>query len=357
LQEIRRVIVTENHEVVTERIPAPEPGARDALVRAILSGVCGSDTHAQHGRHPNILLPYAVGHEVVGVVEGVGPEVTDVSPGDRVTIEPTLPCWSCKPCRRGEENLCENLDFFGCGAPQGGMADLFTIPANRLHRVPEDLGDVAASLIEPLSTPVHAARLAGPLHGKTVGVLGAGTIGLLMLAVIRAQGAARVAVCDILENKRALALRMGADAVVDAAAEDVVEQVRDALGESADVVFDCVASQSTVTQAIAMTLKGGTVVIVGVPSGDATVPLHLIQDQQIRIQGSATYLPRDYAAAIELLRSGAVTAEEIVTGQFPLEEAAAAFNASASGQHIKVLVKVSERAPGSPRPPGSAQRN
>lgn len=339
MPQIRRVVVTQDHEVVVERAAAATPGERDALVRTVFAGVCGSDTHAQHGRHPNIELPYAVGHEVVGVVEAVGAEVTAVAPGDRVTAEPTLPCWSCKQCRAGNENLCENLDFFGCGHPQGGMADLFTIPANRLHQVPDDISDLTATLIEPLSTPVHAARLAGPLQGKTVAVLGAGTIGLLMLAVVRAQGAARIVVSDVLANKRELALAQGADAVVDATDADLVEQVRGALGESADVVFDCVAIPSTVTQAIGMALKGGTVVVVGVPSRDVTVPLPVIQDQQLRIQGSATYLPEDYAAAIELLRGGAVTAADIVTAQFTLDEAAAAFDASNSGDHIKVLVK------------------
>ena len=340
MSDIRRVVVTADHQVVVERAAAPVPGPHDALVRAVYAGVCGSDTHARHGRHPHIQLPYAVGHEVVGVVQQVGPEVSDVAPGDRVTVEPTLPCWSCKQCRAGRENLCERLDFFGCGHAQGGMADLFTIPTNRLHRVPDDLDDLTASLIEPLSTPVHAARLAGPLKGKAVAILGAGTIGLLMLAVVRAQGASRVVVSDVLENKRALALAQGADAVVDAAADDVAERVRAALGESADVVFDCVAIQSTLTQAVAMALKGGTVVVVGVPSRDVMLPLVVMQDQQVRVQGSATYLPEDFEEAIDLLRSGAVRAEDIVTGEFPLDRACAAFDASTSGDHVKVLVRV-----------------
>ena len=338
MADIRRVIVTTDHQVVVEHTQAPTPGPHDALVRALYSGVCGSDTHAQHGRHQHITLPYAVGHEVVGVVQEVGDQVSDLAPGDRVTVEPTLPCWSCKQCRTGRTNLCENLDFFGCGHPQGGMADLFTIAANRLHRVPDDLSDLTATLIEPLATPVHAARLAGPLKGKAVAILGAGTIGLLLLAVVKAEGASRIVVSDVLESKRKRALAQGADGVVDAAAEDMVQRVRTALGESADVVFDCVAIQSTLNQAVGMALKGGTVVIVGVPSRDVSIPLIVMQDQEIRVQGSATYLAEDFATAIELLRSGAVATDDIVTGQFPLERAADAFDASSSGEHVKVLV-------------------
>lgn len=340
MPQMRRVVVTDSHEVIVQEVEPPQPAAGEALVRALYSGVCGSDTHAQHGRHPNIALPYAPGHEVVGVVERVSDDVTTVAPGARVTVEPTLPCWQCKQCRAGRENLCERLDFFGCGYPQGGMAEFFTIPANRLHRIPDDIDDLTATLIEPLATPVHAARLAGSLEGKTVAILGAGTIGLLMLAVARSQGAARIVISDVLESKRDLALTLGADAVVDARAKDVVELVRAGLGESADVVFDCVAMQATVSQAVAMALKAGTVVIVGVPSADVTLPLPVIQDQQVRIQGSATYLPEDFEAAIGLLRSGGVNTTRMITGEFPLDSAADAFDASVGGDHIKVLIKV-----------------
>ena len=338
MADIRRIVVNADHQVVVERTPAPTPAPGEALVRAVYSGVCGSDTHAQHGRHPHIRLPYAVGHEVVGVVQQVGADVTDFAPGDRVTVEPTLPCFSCKQCRAGRINLCEHLGFFGCGYAQGGMAELFTIPAHRLHRVPDDLSDLEATLIEPLSTPVHAARLAGSLAGKAVAILGAGTIGLLVLAVVRARGASRVVVSDVLENKRARALAFGADAAVDATSPDAAGLVREALGESADVVFDCVAVESTINQAVGMALKGGTVIVVGVPARDVTMPLVVMQDQEVRVQGSATYLPEDFAAAIELLRTGAVAVDDIVTGRFPLERAAEAFDASAGGDHIKVLV-------------------
>jgi 2-desacetyl-2-hydroxyethyl bacteriochlorophyllide A dehydrogenase len=337
---MRRVIVSSPGQVEVVDAPVPVPVTGEVLVRSVLSGVCGSDTHALHGRHPNIPLPYAPGHEVVGVVEALGDDVRSVRVGDRVTVEPTLPCWNCKQCAAGRENVCENLMFFGCVWSQGGMADYFTIPANRLFAVPDDLDDVTAALIEPLSTPVHAARLAGRLEGKAVAILGAGTIGLLMLATVRHAGARRVVVSDVLESKRALARSHRADAVVDAAAPDAVEQVRSALGESADVVFDCVATQSTVLQGVDLARKGGSVVVVGVPSSDVTMPLPVIQDQQIRIQGSATYLREDYLDATQMLRDGAVDVDAIISGRFHLADAAEAFAAATGGQHVKVLLQV-----------------
>jgi 2-desacetyl-2-hydroxyethyl bacteriochlorophyllide A dehydrogenase len=340
-ERMRRVLVTEDHVAAVHDAPVPPVGAGEVMVRSVVVGVCGSDTHAMHGRHPFIHLPYAPGHEVVGVVSRVADDVTSVRPGQRVTVEPTLPCWTCKQCRAGRINLCENLRFFGCVHDQGGMADFFTVPAHRLHVLPDQMDDRQAALIEPLSTPVHAVRLAGSLQGRTVAVLGAGTIGLLVLAAALADGASRVVLTDVLEGKRERALRLGAHAAVDAARPDVVEAVREALGESADVVFDCVAIQPTMEQAIGMALKGGTVVVVGVPVRDVTVPLPIVQDQQVRIQGSAMYLPEDYRRSIELLLAGAVRPDDIITGEFPMERVADAFAASLSGEHIKVLVTVS----------------
>jgi 2-desacetyl-2-hydroxyethyl bacteriochlorophyllide A dehydrogenase len=340
---MRRVVVAEHGiDVIAAETPTADPG--EALVRALVAGVCGSDTHAAHGRHPFIRLPYHPGHEVVGVVEGLGAGVTSVAVGTRVTVEPDLPCWKCKQCLTGRQNLCENLRFFGCGYDQGGMADFFTIPADRLHVVPDELDDTTAALIEPLSTPVHAVRIAGDVRDKAVVILGAGTIGLLLLGVVRAHGAGRIVVTDVLAAKRDRALHLGADVVIDAAASDAVQQTRAALGESADVVFDCVAIGATVNQAIGMADRGGTVVIVGVPTRDVSVPLAIVQDHQIRIQGSATYLPEDYVESIDLLRRGAVRADDIVTSVQPIEAVAEAFEQSLSGEHVKVLVVVTPEA-------------
>ena len=335
---MRKVVVQpDGVRVVEAEIPAPGPG--EAQLRMVVAGVCGSDTHALRGRHPNVHPPYAPGHEVVGVVTAVAPDVTTVRAGQRATVEPDLPCWECKQCWAGRQNLCERLGFFGCGSAQGGMADTFTIDARRLHLVPDDLDDPTAALIEPLSTPVHAIRLAGGVRGRTVAILGVGTIGLLTLKVARAYGARRIVVTARSAQRRKRALAFGADAAVDASALDAADQVRAALAESADVVFDCVAEQSTTTQALAIADKGGTVVVVGVPAGEVTVPLALLQDSQLRIQGSATYLPEDYADAMRLLRDGVVTAADFVTAIRPLAEAAAAFADAESGDHIKVLLK------------------
>ncbi len=333
-----RVVVSAGDVAVTEA-PIPTPGPGEVQVRTAVAGICGSDTHALAGLHPFITLPYAPGHEVSGTVTEVGPGVTAVAVGQRVTLEPFLPCWDCKQCRAGRQNICERLRFFGCAHDQGGMAEWFTVDQRRLHVIPDELDWTAAALIEPVGTPVHAIGLAGGVRDRTVAILGAGTIGLLMLQVARAYGAKRIVLTARSERSRDRALRFGADAAVDATAADAPEQVRTALGESADVVFDCVAEQSTIGQALAMATKGGTVVVVGVPPADVAIPLPQIQDAQLRIQGSATYLPADFAEAIRLLVDGRIDVAGMVTATRPLTEAAAAFADAAGGTHIKVLLR------------------
>jgi threonine dehydrogenase-like Zn-dependent dehydrogenase len=339
---MRRVVIYPGR-IAVEEADVPAPGPNEALVRTLAAGVCGSDLHAAHGRHPFVSLPYRPGHEVVGVVEVAGSAVEGYAPGQRVIVEPDLPCWTCKMCTSGRENLCENLQFFGCGYPQGGMADYFTLAANRLHPVPDTLDDPTAAIIEPLSTPVHAVRLAGDVAGRAVAVLGAGTIGLFTLAVLRAHGAGKVVSTDPNLAKRERAEALGADATIDARAPDVAIQVREALGGSADIVFDCVAIQSSMDQAIAIADKGGTVMVVGVPAREVTVPLPIVQDHQIRIQGSATYLPEDYAESAVLLGREAVRTADFVTATRPLDQVAEAFELASSGNHVKVLVTVGER--------------
>jgi 2-desacetyl-2-hydroxyethyl bacteriochlorophyllide A dehydrogenase len=340
---MRRVVVHPGR-IAVEPADVPVPGPGEALIRSLVAGVCGSDLHAARGHHPFVALPYRPGHEVVGIIEAVGSSASAAwAPGQRVIVEPDLPCWTCKMCTSGRENLCENLQFFGCGYPQGGMADYFTLAANRLHAVPDVLDDHTAALIEPLSTPVHAVRLAGDVAGRTVAVLGAGTIGLFTLAVLRAHGAGQVVITDPNPAKRERAAALGADATIDARSPDVAGQVRSVLGGSADIVFDCVAVQSSIDQAIAIADKGGTVVVVGVPAREVTIPLPILQDHQIRIQGSATYLPPDYEESASLLRRGAVRKEDFVTVTRPLDQVAEAFELASSGQHVKVLVTIGER--------------
>ena len=189
----RRVVVNSMTDITIEVVDRPQPGADEVLVRSSVVGICGSDIHAAHGRHPFVDLPMRPGHEVVGVVTEVGTDVDAGLVGTRVVIEPNLACGHCPQCAAGRYNICAELEVFGCQTP-GGMTDYFVIAADRVLPLPDDMDDRWAALIEPAATPVHAVRRAGDLHGRKVVVLGAGPIGLFVLLAAKAAGAERVVV-------------------------------------------------------------------------------------------------------------------------------------------------------------------
>jgi 2-desacetyl-2-hydroxyethyl bacteriochlorophyllide A dehydrogenase len=336
---MRAVVVGADAAVGVERAAVPEPGPGELLVAMTAAGICGSDVHAVQGRHPFVALPYHPGHEVTGTVAAGGPG-TATPAGTAVVVNPVLFCGVCTRCRQGQVNLCRQMAVYGCGTPSGGMAEYFTVPEGNVVPLPAGMTREQAALVEPLSTPVHAVRLAGPnLTGQTVVILGAGTIGLLTLLVARAHGARRIVMTNRSAGKREQALRLGADAALDPRGPGAGPAIVTALGgEQADVVFDCVAVQDTMDQAFGLVLKGGTIVVVGVPAGPVAVPLPDLQDRQIRVQGSAVYRPDDYAESIELLAGGVVRPADLITAQYRLGEAAAAFDAAASGQQIKVIL-------------------
>jgi threonine dehydrogenase-like Zn-dependent dehydrogenase len=338
----RIVVVNALDDVTVETTPEAAPDAGEVRVRTTVVGICGSDLHAACGRHPFIDLPYRPGHEAVGVVDAVGAGVDPNWVGTRVTIEPNLACGQCAQCHDGRYNICRELLVFGCQTP-GALADSFTIAADRLVALPATLDDRHAILIEPLATPVHtvrrAAAVVGDLRDRPVVVLGAGPIGLFALLAARHAGA-RVVVADLLESKRARAERLGAVGTFDPTAADAIDTALGLLGGPAAVVIDCVSRESSVAQAVDLVDKGGAVMIVGVADGATPVPLGLIQDRELALIGNLMYVRADFLAALHLLASGAVPVDEIISAEFDLEDAAAAFTASADAENVKVLVTV-----------------
>lgn len=335
----RRVVVNSIDDITLEAIPVPQPGPDEVLVRSTMVGICGSDMHAAHGRHPFVSLPMRPGHEVVGVVDGVGPGSDESLVGARVVIEPNLACGICSQCAQGRYNICAKLDVFGCQTP-GGMADYFVIAADRVVRLPDDLDDRWAALIEPAATPVHAVRRAGDLRGRKVVVLGAGPIGLFVLLAALRAGAERVIVADLLPSKRALAESLGAQGSFDSGAVDAAAQAHTALGGKADVVFDCVSRETTVRLAIEVLDKGGLLMTVGVPAGPTKIDLDLVQDRELTLMGNLMYVREDVAEAIALLQEASFDIEQIVTAQYDIEQAAQAFEASDDPEQVKVLVSI-----------------
>jgi 2-desacetyl-2-hydroxyethyl bacteriochlorophyllide A dehydrogenase len=337
----RRVVVNSIDDITIEETEIPEAGPGEVLIRSTVVGICGSDMHAAHGRHPFVDLPMRPGHEVVGVVTRTGDGVDPALVDNRVVIEPNLACGKCSQCVRGRYNICATLDVFGCQTP-GGMTDYFVIAADRVVALPDDLEDRWAALIEPAATPVHAVRRAGDLRGRKVVVIGAGPIGLFVLLAARAAGAGCVVVADLLDGKRALAERLGAHATFDSGAPDAVDRATAALDGKADVVFDCVSRESTVRLAIGVLDKGALLMIVGVPAGPTAIDLDLVQDRELTIIGNLMYVREDVERAIELLREKTFDLDDVVTAQYDIENASEAFRASDDPHQVKVLVTIGE---------------
>jgi 2-desacetyl-2-hydroxyethyl bacteriochlorophyllide A dehydrogenase len=336
---MRQVVIEAPERLVWRQCRLPEPGPGEVRVSSRVVGICGSDLHAFAGRHPFISLPYMPGHEVTGTVDALGQGVDGWSVGDRALLEPNIACGKCWCCMTGRYNLCENLAVIGCTTAYGAMADAFTVRADRLHHVPDGISDAAAALVEPLSTATHAARLAGELVGSVVAVLGAGTIGLLMLRTVISAGVGSVGVTDLQVAKRDRALRLGADLAIDPAQPDALDQLRSSFGRRPDVVFDCVANEASMSQAIRLAERGGVVVVVGVPEEPVRIDLPIVQDREVSIRGSAMYVAVDVRRAMDLMISGSVDAEDIVTATFPLAEAEQGFAAARRGTEVKVQLR------------------
>ena len=338
---MRQVQLFAPEEIRLLEAPRPTPGPGELLIAVAVVGICGSDLHAYHGKHPFITLPVTPGHEFAGTVVEVGAEVTGFQPGDRVTVEPSLVCGECYNCTHGRYNICEQLAVIGCQTT-GALADYLTVPASKALRLPDALTWDQAALAEPLAVAIHAVRLANFAPGAGVLVLGAGTIGLMMAQTAKALGAGWVLITDLMPERLALALCLGADGAVNPAADDLQDALERLFGhERADVIFECVGVGTTARQAIHLARKGTRIILAGVFEDDVAIPLGLVQDRELELVGTLMYADDDFATALALLEAGAVQAEPLITHRFPLEEAARAFAiADSRGDALKVLVEV-----------------
>jgi L-iditol 2-dehydrogenase len=307
-------------DVRIEDRPVPEPGPREVLVEIAAVGVCGSDVHYyEHGRIGDhvVRAPLVLGHESAGRIVALGERATRHAVGDRVTLEPGVPCGRCRECRAGRYNLCPDVAFFATPPIDGAFANYVAIHEDFAFALPDSLSDEEGALMEPLSVGIWACRKAGVSAGDRVLVTGAGPIGLLALQVARAFGATEVTVSDLNEHRLALARRTGATRVVAPGGE---------LGE-VDALIECSGHPAALADGIAALRPAGTAVLVGMgPGATAELPVALIQNREIWVTGTFRYA-NTYPTAIALAASGRVDLKAIVTGRFGLDDTEAALRA------------------------------
>jgi L-iditol 2-dehydrogenase len=325
-----------------EPIPPADAGSGTELLRVTSVGLCGSDLHwfAEGGiGDARLGRPLVLGHEFAAVIEG-GPRH-----GERVAVDPSLPCGRCATCLRGHRHLCPDVVFAGHGAQDGGLREFVRWPAHALHRLPDSVSDDAGALLEPLGVALHACDLAHLRLGSSVAVVGCGPIGLLLIACARAAGATSVLAVEPLEHRRAAALAAGADLAVHpdagvAASHGGAEQ----RGEY-EVVFEVSGAPSALRLAMEAARPAGRVVLVGIPDDDVTTfPASVARRKGLTILVSRRMKDGVYPRGIALVAQGVVDTSGLVTHTFPLDEVEAAFTAATARRGLKVVVRVA--APG-----------
>lgn len=326
---MKALLLKQYMELELADLPKPDLGPNDVLVRVRACGICGSDVHGLDGSTGRRIPPLVMGHEAAGVIAEVGSNVKDWKPGDRVTFDSTVSCGYCHFCRRGEINLCDNRQVLGvsCGdyRRNGAFAEFVSVPQNILYRLPDALPFEHAAMIEAVSIAVHAVNLTPKSLGDTAVVIGSGMIGQLTVQAAKVAGFGRVFAVDIDDAKLEMARKLGADETfnskkVDAAAEIAARTG----GRGADAALEAVGATDPIKTAIASVRKGGTVTLIGNIGPKIELPLQPVVTRQIRLQGSCAS-SGEYPACIDLLSSGAIKVDSMISARTPLEDAAGWF--------------------------------
>ena len=315
----------------------------DVLIRVGCVGVCGSDVHYYTtGRIGSqvVQYPFAAGHEFSGTVVETGAEVRNLRPGDRVAVDPAMPCFTCDQCRGGRSHTCRSLRFLGCpGQAEGCLCDYMVMPATSCIVLPAAYSMEQGALLEPLSIGAYAARLGGDLRGKRIAILGCGPIGLSVLLAARQAGAARMYVSDPIAARRAFARQCGAT-WDGAPAEDLVATILRHEPLALDVVFECCGQQEAMDQGVELLQPGGRLVLLGIPEvARVSFSIDLLRRRELVIQ-NVRRQNECMEAAVELLHAFPALATDMITHRFPAEQTQAAFDLVAAYQDdvIKAMI-------------------
>jgi len=319
---MKALLLSKYRSLEIAEVPTPAVGAGEVLIRVGACGICGSDVHGYDGSSGRRIPPIVMGHEAAGRIAAVGAGVTGLAEGDRVTFDSTIYCGACGYCKRGEVNLCDHRQVLGvsCGdySRAGAFAEFVVVPARVVYKLPESISFAEAAMLEAVAVAIHAVSLAEISAEGTALVVGAGTIGVLILQALRAAGCRRVFVSDVDATRLKMAKELGAD-VLSANEDSVTRILQRTGGVGVDVAMEAVGRNETVNAAIASVRKGGTVVLVGNISPDVTLPLQKVVTRQIRLQGSCASAG-EYPQAISLMASGAIRVKPLITAIAPLAD-------------------------------------
>jgi 2-desacetyl-2-hydroxyethyl bacteriochlorophyllide A dehydrogenase len=328
---MRAVVWEEPGKLAVTEVPDPTPGHGELIVKVGDCGICGTDVHIADGEFPPTPYPIVPGHEFAGQVVALGDGVpSEWHGGERVAVDPSLFCGHCAACHAGRGNLCANWNAIG-DTVDGAFAEYVKVPAANAYPIPDAVSDQQGALIEPLSCAVHGMRRIGAVVGEDVLVMGAGTMGLLLMQLLNRAGARSVAVVDRKASRLDAATAVGAAAV----ATDVADLDTSKFG----VAVDATGAPAAIEAAFGRLDRGGRLLIFGVTSGDAEVSLSpfRIYNDEITVLGSMAVL-NSFGAAAGLMADGAVKTAPLLADPYPLDRFGDALASVRAGEGIKIQV-------------------
>jgi len=335
-------------DIRLENCKVPQPADDQVLLRMDSVGICGSDVHYwTHGAIGDFIVkaPMILGHEAAGVVVKLGAKVKNLQVGDKVAIEPGVPCRQCNYCKTGVYNLCMDMQFCATPPVHGNLARYYVHAADFCYKLPANMSLEEGALMEPLAVGVHACRRAGVSLGKKVLICGAGPIGLVNLLTAQAMGASEIIVTDVVDNRLEVAKSLGATHVYKVgggkSAEAMAEDISCLLGgEKPDICIECSGIESSIRFGIFSTKSGGMLVLVGLGKAEVTLPIVNAAVREVDIRGIFRYA-NCYPTAIAMVASGKVDVKPLITHRFTLEETLKAFETAKTGAGgaIKVVIK------------------
>jgi 2-desacetyl-2-hydroxyethyl bacteriochlorophyllide A dehydrogenase len=311
-------------------VPDPTPGPRDVVVKVAACGLCGTDLHIRQGEFAPT-LPVVPGHEFAGEVVALGTDVTELSEGDQVAVDPSLYCHECRYCRLGHNNMCERWAAIGVSTA-GGAAEYAVAPVANCVKLPEHVRTQDAALIEPLSCAVRGYDVLKSQLGSHVLIYGSGTMGLMMLELAKRTGAASVDMLDLNDDRLATARQLGCSAA--GATADELDRP-----QGWDLVIDATGNAAAIQDGIGRVAKAGTFLQFGVSdyATTATIEPYKIYNQEITITGSMAVL-HSYERAAELFAGGILDPEVFISDRLPLTQYAEALDQFAAGKGRKIVV-------------------
>lgn len=340
-------VLSAPNETTYEDRPIPEiKHPHDVLLQVNFTGICGSDIHYWvHGKIGEYVVkdPMVLGHESAGTVLDVGSEVTTLKKGDRVAMEPGIPCRICTRCREGKYNLCPSMSFAATPPIDGTLAKYYVLPQDFCYKLPDHVSLEEGALMEPLAVAVHVTRQSNIKYGDSVVVFGAGPVGLLCCAVAKSLGASKIVAVDIVPARLDFAKKFAATATFTpekvAASENAARLIKENdLGAGADVAIDASGVEPSIQAAIHVLRKGGSYVQGGMGRDECTFPIMAACTKELTLRGSFRYGPGDYETALQMISMGNINVKELITKTVKFEDALQAFEDIKNGKGIKVLI-------------------